>query len=447
MLPSALCDLASVIGGIAEGNPVISGLAIDSRKVTEGDLFVALVAERDGHDFIENAAESGASAALVSKPITTLPSIFVKDTEVAMSDLARTIRDSFAGEVLALTGSQGKTSTRGFLASILTEMVTASSAESVLVTQGNLNNHLGVPLTMARLRSHHRYALFELGASAIGEIDHLASIVRPQISALLNARAAHLEGFGSLDGVIEGKGEIIDHTAINGTVILNREEPAYQQWVERAGPRHIISVGRAHADLTWSQVSDQRIRMVYAGREINASLPTLGLHLMENAALASAIAIAAGATNRAIIRGLETASIEPGRMTPIQMGQTLLIDDTYNASPQAVRAAIDWLATRSGIRVLTMGGLSELGDLAEQEMHALGVYAKTKGIDRLIATGTANPIAEGYGKNALYFPTQDEVSASLIESARDADVILVKGSRSARMDRVIDTLKLQQGGW
>ena len=186
--------------------------------------------------------------------------------------------------------------------------------------------------------------------------------------------------------------------------------------------------------------------MVYADREINASLPTLGLHLMENAALASAMAIAAGATDQAIIQGLEAASIEPGRMTPIQMGKTLLIDDTYNASPQAVRAAIDWLATRSGIRILTMGGLSELGDLAEQEMHALGVYAKSKGIDRLIATGTANPIAEGYGENALYLPTHDEVSASLIESARDADVILVKGSRSAHMDRVIDTLKLQQGG-
>lgn len=446
MLPSALSDIASVVGGTFEGNPMISGLAIDSRKVTEGDLFVALVAERDGHDFIDNAAERGASAALVSKPTTTLPSIFVKDTECAMSDIARAIRDSFVGEVFALTGSQGKTSTRGFLSSMLAAMVRASSSESILVTQGNLNNHLGVPLTMARLRPHHRYALFELGASAIGEIDHLASIVRPQISALLNARAAHLGGFGSLDGVIRGKGEIIDHTAIDGTIILNRDEPAFQEWVKRAGSRQIISVGRTNADLIWSQVSDQGVRMVYADREINASLPTLGLHLMENAALASAMAIAAGATDQAVIQGLEAASIEPGRMTPIQMGKTLLIDDTYNASPQAVRAAIDWLATCSGIRILIMGGLSELGDLAEQEMHALGIYAKSKGIDRLIATGTANPIAEGYGENAQYLSTHDEVSASLIESARDADVILVKGSRSAHMDRVIDILKLRRGG-
>ena len=186
--------------------------------------------------------------------------------------------------------------------------------------------------------------------------------------------------------------------------------------------------------------------MRYGGRELSASLPTLGQHFMENAALASAMAIAAGATDNEIIKGLEAASIEPGRMTPIQLANTLLVDDTYNASPQAVRAAIDWLATRQGVRVLAMGGLSELGESAESEMHALGTYAKSKGIERLVATGTALPIAGGYGADAQYFSTHDEVSNFLIESAREADVILVKGSRSAQMDRVINALKLQQGG-
>lgn len=446
MLPSSLNEIASVVGGTVSGNLVISGLAIDSRKVVKGDLFVALTAERDGHDYIASAAESGASAALVSKPTTILPSICVTDTFDAMTALARGMRDSYSGKVFALTGSQGKTSTRGFLASILTQMARRSGSEPILVTQGNLNNHLGVPLTMARLRPHHPYALFELGASAVGEIDHLASIVRPQISALLNARAAHLEGFGSIAGVIQGKGEIIDQTAIDGTVILNRDESAFDEWVKRAGPRHVISVGRNAADLIWSQTSDQGLEMRYGDRELSVSLPTLGQHFMENAALASAMAIAAGATDQEIIKGLEAASIEPGRMTPIQLENTLLVDDTYNASPQAVRAAIDWLATRQGMRVLAMGGLSELGDSAESEMHALGTYAKSKGIECLVATGTALPIAEGYGADAQYFPTHDEVSSFLMESAREADVILVKGSRSAQMDRVINTLKLQQGG-
>ena len=446
MLPSSLNEMASVVGGTVSGNPVISGLAIDSRKAVKGDLFVALTAERDGHDYIASAAESGASAALVSKPTTILPSICVTDTLDAMTALARGMRDSYSGKVFALTGSQGKTSTRGFLASILTQMARRSGSERILVTQGNLNNHLGVPLTMARLRPHHPYALFELGASAVGEIDHLASIVRPQISALLNARAAHLEGFGSIAGVIQGKGEIIDQTAIDGTVILNRDESAFDEWVKRAGSRHVISVGRHAGDLTWSQTSEQGLEMHYGDRELSVSLPTLGQHFMENAALASAMAIAAGATDHEIIKGLEAASIEPGRMTPIQLENTLLVDDTYNASPQAVRAAIDWLATRQGVRVLAMGGLSELGEAAEAEMQALGSYAKSKGIERLVATGTALPIAEGYGADAQYFPTHDEVCNFLNTSAREAEVILVKGSRSAQMDRVINTLKLQQGG-
>jgi UDP-N-acetylmuramoyl-tripeptide--D-alanyl-D-alanine ligase len=446
MLPNSLNEMASLVGGTVSGNPMISGLAIDSRKAVKGDLFVALTAERDGHDYIANAAESGASAALVTKPTTILPSICVTDTLDAMTALASGMRDSYPGQVFALTGSQGKTSTRGFLASILTQMARRSGSESILVTQGNLNNHLGVPLTMARLRPHHPYALFELGASAVGEIDHLASIVRPQISALLNARAAHLEGFGSIAGVIQGKGEIIDQTAIDGTVVLNRDEPAFDEWVTRAGSRHVISVGRNAADLIWSQTSDQVLEMRYGDRELSVSLLTLGQHFIENAALASAIAIAAGATDQEIIEGLEAASIEPGRMTPIQLANTLLVDDTYNASPQAVRAAIDWLATRQGVRVLAMGGLSELGESAESEMHALGTYAKSKGIECLVATGTALPIAEGYGADAQYFPTHDEVSSFLIESACEADVILVKGSRSAQMDCVVNTLKLQQGG-
>jgi UDP-N-acetylmuramoyl-tripeptide--D-alanyl-D-alanine ligase len=188
------------------------------------------------------------------------------------------------------------------------------------------------------------------------------------------------------------------------------------------------------------------LQMCFDSRVLCASLPTLGQHFMENAALASAMAIAAGAADQEIIDGLEAASIEPGRMTPIQQVDTLLVDDTYNASPQAVRAAIDWLATCQGVRVLAMGGLSELGDVAESEMHTLGAYAKSKGIDRLVVTGTAMPIAEGYGADAHYFPTHREVSDFLTESARDADVILVKGSRSAQMDRVITALKLRQGG-
>ena len=176
----------------AQGSVPISGFAIDSRKAVTGDLFVAIVANRDGHDYINSAAKNGAAAALVSKPTNLIPSICVENTERALGDLAYSIRTTYQGDVFALTGSQGKTSTRGFLASILKQTAKRFGCQDILATEGNLNNHLGVPITMARLRPHHPFALFELGASAVGEIAYLAAMVRPIISALLNARAAHL---------------------------------------------------------------------------------------------------------------------------------------------------------------------------------------------------------------------------------------------------------------
>ena len=299
---------------------------------------------------------------------------------------------------------------------------------------------------MARLRPHHPFALFELGASAVGEIAYLAAMVRPIISALLNARAAHLEGFGSIDGVIQGKGEIIDHTDPDGTVVLNRDEPAFEQWLQRAGDRKVISIGRNNADVCWLPESSQRVSLQFDSGQITVGLPTLGYHFMENAAAAAAMALAAGATADEIQLGLETAVIEPGRMTPRLLGSCLLVDDTYNASPHSTRAAIDWLSKQGGKKILAVGGLSELGDAAYFEMTQLGAYAKEKGIDRLIATGQADPIADGFGQDAIYVKSHDEVSDYLRNAISNADVILVKGSRSAQMDRVIDALVLEQGG-
>lgn len=446
MFPRSLVDMAVDLNASVRGDAVISGFAIDSRQAKDGDLFVALIAERDGHAFIEDAARSGASAALVSHSTSVLPSICVADTQVAMTALAQSIRESYAGTVLALTGSQGKTSTRGFLASILLLMAERMDHNEILVTQGNLNNHLGIPLTMARLRSHHPFALFELGASAIGDITDLASIVRPQISALLNARAAHLEGFGSIAGVIQGKGEIIDHTDPDGTVILNADEPALEQWTERADNRHVITFGRKMADVHWTPLSQQKVRLGAQDLAMTVRLPTLGQHFMENAAAAAAMALAAGATAEDIRCGLESAVIETRRMTPIQLERCLLVDDTYNANPQAVRAAIDWLAHRSGHRILVMGGLSELGDAASFVMKALGAYAKSQGIDQLVATGTAAPIAEGFGAGSFYAETIEETVLHLSQMVAHTDTMLIKGSRSAQMNRVVDALQRQRGG-
>jgi UDP-N-acetylmuramoyl-tripeptide--D-alanyl-D-alanine ligase len=262
----------------------------------------------------------------------------------------------------------------------------------------------------------------------------------------LNARAAHLEGFGSIAGVIQGKGEIIDYTDPNGVVILNGDEPALEQWIKRAGDRDVITFGRKAADVRWTPISQQKVRLDAQDHAMTVHLPTLGQHFMENAAAAVAMALAGGATEEDIQLGLESAVIESGRMTPIQLEHCLLVDDTYNASPQAVRVAVDWLAHRSGHRILVMGGLSELGEAACLEMEALGAYAKSQGIDQLVATGAAAPIAEGFGTGSFYVETIGETVTHLSQMLAHTDTILIKGSRSAQMNRVVDAMRCQQGG-
>ena len=439
MLPDRLTQLAGLLSAPVSGDADVCGIAIDSRRVQPGDLFVALKAERDGHAFIDAAREAGAVAALVSEPVGQLPSIQVVDTGKALTELAAHFRNAYTHPVVALTGSQGKTSTRGFIGSVLAQTA-AREGREILVTHGNLNNQLGVPLTAARLRADHAFAVFELGASAVGDIAHLAAIVRPHVSALLNARAAHLEGFGSIAGVVEGKGEIIDHTDPEGVVILNGDEPAFPIWRERAGSRTVRTFGRHAADVQWRPLSDQDMTLTLDGTAITLRLPTLGHHFMENAAAAAAVCLAAGASQEDLVKGLESAVIEPGRMTPIALDGLRLIDDTYNASPDAVRAAIDWLSDQSGQRMLVLGHLAELGSGANQTMRELGDYAKQKGIDQLIAVGDGLPFAEGYDEGALYFHDMAELTAAITSLVTETDTVLVKGSRSARMDQVVSTL-------
>lgn len=445
MLPESLKALAARLGMTLDNHTTVTGISIDSRRTEPGDLFVALNAARDGHEFIGDAKAQGAVAALVARHSDVLPCIVVDDTERALTTLACQFRDAYRGPVLALTGSQGKTSTRGFIEAIMRQTAQRQGGADILVTQGNLNNQLGVPLTVSRLRADHACAVFELGASAVGDIAHLASIVKPRYSALLNARAAHLEGFGSIAGVIQGKGEIIDHTDLDGCCVLNADEPAFNTWKTRAGSRQVTTFGRTQADVTWSPQDDSRVTLTLRGQSFEVLLPTIGHHLMENAAAACALTEAAGATVDDMILGLESAKIEPGRMTPIRLPSLLLVDDTYNASPEAVTAAIDWLAGQAGTRVLILGGLAELGPNAFQAMHQLGVYAKERGIESLMTVAEGAPIADGFGAEALHFDSFEALAGELDDRLTHADVVLVKGSRASQMERVITLITATQG--
>ena len=445
MLPSSLAVLGQILDRRIESDEIINGISIDSRNIQKGDLFVALRAKRDGHNFIDSAKTNGAVAALTTREHAALPCLLVEDTGRAFTDLARAFRNDFLGQVFSITGSQGKTSTRGFLASVVREVDQSDYQVDPLVTEKNLNNQLGVPLTLSKLRSYHRSIILELGASTVGDIDHLASIARPHISCLLNARTAHLETFGSINRVIQGKGEIIDHTDSNGFVILNNDDPAFEQWYKRARNRQVVSFGRHNADVCWKPLTDRIVELRINDRVIEVTLPTLGKHFMENAAAACAMAIAARIDLKKIISGLSSAVIEPGRMTPLRFPGQMVVDDTYNASPQAVRSAIDWLSIQEGKTSLIMGGLSDLGDVATNEMLSLGQYAKASGIKQLIGIEAAGPICEGYGSTAYYFRTFSELEVCLDELLAPMHLILVKGSRSSRMERVVAAIKRRHG--
>jgi len=310
---------------------------------------------------------------------------------------------------------------------------------SVIVTRGNLNNHLGVPLTLMRLHDAVETLVLELGASAVGEIAALGALSRPHIGCVLNARDAHLEGFGSLENIVRGKGELIDCVSLNGTVVLPADEPAFAVWKPRAASRDLWTFGRAAADVQYQPKSDRRMALSTPFGEAELELPTLGLHFMANAAAATAMAMAAGVDLDTCLDGLSRAQIEPGRMTPLNaLDGRLVVDDTYNASPQAVRAAIDWLAAQSGQRLLVLGGLAELGSESEALMAELGRYAQAAGIEFLITCGQGRAIGRD-----VPVTTHFESIDALVDGVTllpQADVTLVKGSRSARMDRLVDVL-------
>ena len=445
MLPDRLSNLAGVLKARSNGQARVTGISIDSRTVKAGDLFVALKGVRNGHDYIQSARDRGAVAALVSEPQQVLPEIFVDDTVIALMVLARHFRDGFKHPVIAITGSQGKTSTRGFVSSILRQSATHSGHPDILETEGNYNNDLGLPLTAARLREDHAYAVFELGASKAGDIELLAAAIRPNYSVLLNARVAHLEGFGTLSAIVKEKGQIIDYTSPTGAVILNSDEPAFELWKQRAADRKILSFGRQNADVSWKPIGKERVEIILFSDQIKVTLPTLGQHFMENAAAAAAVCHVAGVSVIDIASGLESASIEPRRMTPIRVNDLLVVDDTYNSSPQAVRAAIDWLSEQAGDRLLIMGGLAELGDSAESEMHRLGEYAKSSGLTQLITVGSAEAVAAGFGAGATHFEILDTFFSDFLGLKYLKGTVVVKGSHSERMDGVVKFLTRNKG--
>lgn len=420
-------------------------VSIDSRSLEKGDLFVAISGEHfDGHDYVVKAAENGAIAAVVEREIdgVTIPQLVVRDARLALGQLGALNRQAFKGKVVGITGSSGKTTVKEFVANIL------SKQGKTYATEGNLNNDLGVPLTLLRLNEQHEFAVIEMGASALGEIAYSVKLTKPDVSVLTNASNAHVGRFGGLDNIIQAKGEIIEGLVNEGTAVLNLDDPSFGLWQARAGTRKVLSFAQQNEQANFYASAIERNRngcksfLLHSPTgEVMISLNVLGVHNISNALAAAAACYALGISLDKIQSGLESQLSVKGRTQGfLAMGGARVIDDTYNASPASVKAAIDLLTDFSGTRILVIGDMGELGEWAEQVHRDIGDYAKDR-VDFLYAMGPLTAYtAKAYGNKAMHFTDKETLLGALIKHDDVNTTILIKGSRSMGMETLVGNL-------
>ncbi len=447
-----LAEAAGQAGGhLVGGDAPFERVVTDSRGDCTGALFVALRGERfDAHEFVPQAAANGAVAALVERllPID-LPQWVVDDTRLGLGRLAAAWRDRLPGRALAITGSNGKTTCKEMVAAILAQVGT------VLATRGNLNNDIGLPLTLLGARDQD-WLVLEMGANHPGEIGYLTDIARPQAALITNAGRAHLEGFGSVEGVAKAKGEIARGLPADGTFVVPGDAPWIGLWRGLAGVRRVLTFGLepgcavrtnpAGVSTEWGEAGFRtRFTADLAGTPCDIALALAGLHNVRNALAAAALATAAGVAPQAIAAGLASLKPVPGRLDPKRLGSLRVIDDTYNANPDSVEAAIAVLTAlpiaQPGRPVLVLGDLGELGPEAQRLHQDIGTAARAAGVAALYAVGElCRGAVAGFGPGAHQFPDQAALIAALDRDLTGADLVLVKGSRLAAMDRVVAAL-------
>lgn len=441
MMP--LSEAAVATHGQVIGQDVVfTSVGTDSRKLTAGQLFVALRgANFDGHDYAAQTLEQGAVAAMVSTELELPAGLLVKDTRLALGDLAAHWRRKFDIPLAAITGSNGKTTVKEMLASIL--RAEAGGDDLVLATEGNLNNDIGLPLTLLKLRSQHRYAVAEMGMNHMGEISYLTRIGRPTVALVNNATTAHVGELGSVEAIAQAKGEIFQGLVEDGVAVINVDDTFAPLWRMLSNPHRVMTFGLdmaadVSADYT-IEAAGSRLRLKTPAGEIDVVLPTPGLHNVRNALAATTVALAMGASLQAIADGLAGFSGAKGRLQqkPGRNG-ALVIDDTYNANPASMKAAIDVLAAQAGTKLLVLGDMGELGDDAPK-MHAdIGAYAKQAGIAALYTLGELSQhMATAFGEGASRYDSPEALADVLGKAMDKNTVVLVKGSRFMRMERVV----------
>ncbi len=452
------------------------GVTTDSRALRTGELFIALRGEHfDGHEFVLGALQQGAAAAMVdsawlakhAEAAGSLPLLVVADCRLALGDLAAGWRGRFELPLIAITGSNGKTTVKEMCAAILREQAKRDgrdgepgAAASVLATEGNLNNDIGMPLMLLRMRERHRVAVIEMGMNHPGEIHYLANIARPTVAVITNAQRAHLAGLGGLTAVAQAKGEIFAGLSPGGSAVINLDDPHAGLWRELAGRHRLIgfaleSSGPEVSAQVAAQVTGRYLPRGFGGllqlvtsagtAEVELSVP--GRHNAQNALAATAACLAAGAGLAAVVAGLSGYAGTKGRLQrrPALHGATL-IDDSYNANPDSMRAAIEVLAAQPGKKIFVLGDMGEVGEAAAQFHDEIGGYAKSMGVDRLLALGEqAATAVRNFDSGGSHFKSVAALIAALRPLLDAQTTVLVKGSRFMRMERVADAITEQEG--
>ncbi len=416
----------------------------DTRTLQPGQIYLALRGARfDGNEFLPHAAAAGAAAAVIDRPFASppLPVIEVEDGQLALTRAATAWRGQFTGAVVGVAGSNGKTTVKEMTAAIL------ARRGECLATRGNLNNHIGVPLTLLRLSGAEHSAVIEIGANHAGEVAALLEVARPTVGLITNAGAEHLEGFGDLDGVARAEGEMVAGLDADGVAVINADDPYAAMW-RGMTPARVCTFGLdPAADFTARDVSetltDAGFRTGFTLRsplgECAVRLNLGGLHNVRNALSAAAAATAAGATLDDVVAGLAGMQPVDGRLRPVRTLQgARLLDDSYNANPSSMQAGIDVLATLPGEHWFVMGDMGELGEHAQASHVQIGQYARRHGVQRLFATGPLSTLAvESFGAGATWYPDTEALARALEKQLHPQVTLLVKGSRSNRLERVV----------
>lgn len=452
MITLPLTFIASEVEGKLIGpNCDITGVSTDTRSLSNGDVFIALQGPNfDGHKFVQAAQQKGASALIVSTQVDSdLPQIVVSDTRLALGRLGAAVKKRVAPKTVGITGSSGKTTVKEMVSAIL------SRIGNVLATDGNFNNDIGVPLTLLRLEAQHDFAVIEMGANHLGEIAYTTNLVKPDVATIVNAAAAHLEGFGSLLGVARAKSEIFKGLGDGGVAIVNSDSQFYDFWMGKLKDRQSLGFSQhKQADFYAQDVSlglDGCAQFLLATPKgsININLALPGEHNVSNALCAAALAMQVGASLEDIKYGLQNMQQVSGRLQVKQLtNQVKILDDTYNANIASATAAIDLLASFSGHRMLILGDMGELGDKARYYHEQVGEHAKQKGIDNLVTLGVLSQAASDVFGGKHFSDLNNlvaHVEQLLAFEQRDIS-ILVKGSRSARMEKVVAALEASPVG-